>query len=145
MKPDSLTSRLTELATKWRAEGARVDTFHATMGIGYKVCAEALEAELAAAPLVSPPGPTHFMDGGKPVCESMHSVDDDVMGVTCVACLRILSDRPFPLVDALMEATLEAKPAEAPAETLDDGWNHDDVCPCKECNTPDEPAPRSEP
>jgi rRNA maturation protein Nop10 len=40
--------RLTELVTQWKARGASIDTFHATMGIGYKACAEDLSALLTA-------------------------------------------------------------------------------------------------
>jgi hypothetical protein len=39
---------LEALVAKWRNEGAVKDTFHATMGIGWKVCADDLEAALAA-------------------------------------------------------------------------------------------------
>jgi hypothetical protein len=44
----ALTLLTTTLIAKWRAEGARVDTFHATMGTGYKACAEELESQVAA-------------------------------------------------------------------------------------------------
>ena len=40
--------RLQALAAKWQAEGAQLDTFHATMGVGYQVCGEQLAALLAA-------------------------------------------------------------------------------------------------
>lgn len=40
----ALHATLTTLAATWRAEGARCDTFHATMGIGWKACATELEA-----------------------------------------------------------------------------------------------------
>lgn len=40
---------LIALVEKWRAKGAEIDTFHATMGIGFKACAD----ELAAALLLS--------------------------------------------------------------------------------------------
>lgn len=39
--------QLKELIATWRARGASIDTFHATMGSGYKVCADELEAALA--------------------------------------------------------------------------------------------------
>lgn len=56
MTPNPLTSRLTELVAQWRARAAVVDTFHATMGTGYKACAEELETLVAAlGPLVEPP------------------------------------------------------------------------------------------
>lgn len=38
---------LRALVEKWRAEGARKDSFHATMGIGWKACADELAAYLA--------------------------------------------------------------------------------------------------
>jgi hypothetical protein len=47
---DDARARLTEvtrLVTAWRAEGARCGTFHATMGSGWKACADALAAVLA--------------------------------------------------------------------------------------------------
>lgn len=34
------------LVERWRAEAARIDRVHATMGIGYHVCADELEAAL---------------------------------------------------------------------------------------------------
>lgn len=34
------------LVQRWRDEAARKDSFHATMGIGWKVCAKELEAAL---------------------------------------------------------------------------------------------------
>lgn len=37
---------LRALSGQWRAEGARIDAFHATMGTGYKVCAAELDAAL---------------------------------------------------------------------------------------------------
>ncbi len=40
---------------KWRAEGRRLDTFHATMGSGWKACADELAAILAADPLPAAP------------------------------------------------------------------------------------------
>lgn len=47
--PMSLTPEreaLRQLVEKWKAEGAAKDTFHATMGIGWKACAKDLEALL---------------------------------------------------------------------------------------------------
>ncbi len=41
------TERLTALVEQWKAEGTRIDTFHATMGTGYHVCAEHLAAALS--------------------------------------------------------------------------------------------------
>jgi hypothetical protein len=41
---------LRELVEKWREEGARIDTFHATMGTGYTACADALAAVIAGIP-----------------------------------------------------------------------------------------------
>lgn len=46
--PSPPTPDLETLIAKWRAEGARCDSFHATMGTGYHVCADAL-ADLVAA------------------------------------------------------------------------------------------------
>ena len=40
---------LTALVGRWRREGARCDSFHATMGAGWKACADELEAALAGA------------------------------------------------------------------------------------------------
>ena len=37
---------LHSLVERWRQKGAQIDSFHATMGIGYKVCANELEAAL---------------------------------------------------------------------------------------------------
>jgi len=34
------------LVETWRAEGSRLDSAHATMGIGWRVCADELEAAL---------------------------------------------------------------------------------------------------
>jgi hypothetical protein len=41
---------LRALSEKWRAKAAQIDTFHATMGTGYKACADELDAALAALP-----------------------------------------------------------------------------------------------
>ena len=41
-----MTEALRALIVKWRANGARIDGFHATMGIGWKVCADELAAAL---------------------------------------------------------------------------------------------------
>lgn len=41
-----LREALEGLIAKWRAEGARIDTFHATMGTGWKVCADNLRLTL---------------------------------------------------------------------------------------------------
>lgn len=38
---------LLAIAKKWRAEGLHLDKFHCTMGIGWKTCADELEAEVA--------------------------------------------------------------------------------------------------
>ena len=43
---DALQARIAQLPEQWRGEGARIDTFHATMGTGYKVCADQLAAAL---------------------------------------------------------------------------------------------------
>ncbi len=40
---------LAELPAKWRAEAARIDSFHATMSRGWKQCADELEAALLSA------------------------------------------------------------------------------------------------
>lgn len=40
-------SAATKLVEKWRAEAARINSFHATMGTGYTVCADALDQCLA--------------------------------------------------------------------------------------------------
>lgn len=42
------TSGVTLLAliSRWRREAAQIDSFHATMGTGYKVCANQLEEVL---------------------------------------------------------------------------------------------------
>jgi hypothetical protein len=74
---------------------------------------DAREGRPAAAREGAEEPPTHFMDGGKPVCEAMQPFGDDTEDITCVACLRVLSDRPFPAVDRLMEAVLEVEPAGA--------------------------------
>jgi hypothetical protein len=34
---------LRHLVKRWRSQGAVTDTFHATMGVGYKACAKELE------------------------------------------------------------------------------------------------------
>jgi hypothetical protein len=47
------------LIDKWQREGAIKDTFHATMGIGWKVCAEELSAVLASVP--PPPQDDEFI------------------------------------------------------------------------------------
>ena len=49
-----MNEQLEALIAKWRAEGARCDSFHATMGIGFKKCADELDAALAAAQASSP-------------------------------------------------------------------------------------------
>jgi hypothetical protein len=49
-------ARLQELVEEWRREAARLDSVHATMGIGYKVCAHALAACLAAEGEAEPQG-----------------------------------------------------------------------------------------
>lgn len=41
-----LREALEGLIAKWREEGARIDTFHATMGTGWKVCADNLRLTL---------------------------------------------------------------------------------------------------
>lgn len=41
---------LTALIEKWRAQGRHIDSFHATMGSGYKACADELAAALAVSP-----------------------------------------------------------------------------------------------
>lgn len=50
---DSHALALRALIHKWRAKGAEVDTYHATMGIGYKACAYELEDLLS-----DPPSPS---------------------------------------------------------------------------------------
>ena len=45
------TARIGQIAQKWRATGAGIDTCHATMGRGWKACADQL-ADL----LIDPPG-----------------------------------------------------------------------------------------
>ncbi len=48
-QPSNLPAKpldLHKLIEKWRYQGAMIDTFHATMGVGYKVCADELEAIL---------------------------------------------------------------------------------------------------
>jgi hypothetical protein len=47
--------RLSNLVAQWKARGASIDTFHATMGIGYKACAEDLSALLTALEGAEPP------------------------------------------------------------------------------------------
>ena len=37
---------LEELVQRWRTAGARLDTVHATMGMGWKACADELDALL---------------------------------------------------------------------------------------------------
>lgn len=37
-----------DLIQQWREKGASCDTFHATMGVGWKTCADELEACLSA-------------------------------------------------------------------------------------------------
>jgi hypothetical protein len=37
------SSPLWSLVKQWRREAAQIDSFHATMGTGYKVCANQLE------------------------------------------------------------------------------------------------------
>jgi hypothetical protein len=44
----TLRSRLRWLEGQWRAKGSGMDAFHATMGIGWKSCADDLAAPLAA-------------------------------------------------------------------------------------------------
>ena len=43
---DAREAALRSLVEHWRARAAVTDTFHATMGIGWKVCATELEALL---------------------------------------------------------------------------------------------------
>jgi hypothetical protein len=44
--PDRLTDQIAQLVEKWRREGAMYDAFHATMGTGWKACADELAALL---------------------------------------------------------------------------------------------------
>lgn len=39
---------LRALVEQWRTKGAQIDAFHATMGVGYKACADELESLLSA-------------------------------------------------------------------------------------------------
>lgn len=39
---------LEELVQRWRTAGARLDTVHATMGMGWKACADELDSLLVA-------------------------------------------------------------------------------------------------
>jgi len=43
----ALVEGIQRLIEEWRQEAAIKDSFHATMGIGWKVCADELEARLA--------------------------------------------------------------------------------------------------
>lgn len=45
---------LAQLVERWRAEGLQINSFHATMGTGYTVCADELEALLSTAPPATP-------------------------------------------------------------------------------------------
>lgn len=40
-------TQIEQLVEKWRAKGVATDTFHATMGVGWKTCAQELEDALA--------------------------------------------------------------------------------------------------
>ena len=44
---ERLLNKLAAMVGRWKAEGARIDTFHATMAIGFKTCASELDALLA--------------------------------------------------------------------------------------------------
>jgi hypothetical protein len=46
-------AELEALIAKWRNEAAAKDSFHATMGVGWKACANDLEALLARAPMIA--------------------------------------------------------------------------------------------
>jgi hypothetical protein len=47
---DALRAQLTALEAKWRQTGLNYDTFHATMGVGYKACAEEVAQILKGQP-----------------------------------------------------------------------------------------------
>jgi hypothetical protein len=43
----ALQQALAALVAQWRENGAHIDAVHATMGVGYKACADQLAAVLA--------------------------------------------------------------------------------------------------
>lgn len=58
---------LDQLIKRWLAESAQIATYHATMGTGYKDCADQLAAALRAA--VPPPAPEKLLKRYLPVTE----------------------------------------------------------------------------
>ncbi len=50
MDTSQITKQLEHLRDKWRAKAATTDTFHATMGIGWKQCADELDTLLSVQP-----------------------------------------------------------------------------------------------
>ncbi len=81
MTAPSSHAALKQLVETWRQEGARIDTFHATMGSGYKVCADELDAALAALPAQENVVRWHTDDLGDLVCP--HGVATDVHCCNC--------------------------------------------------------------
>ena len=104
------------LVPLWREKAAQLDAVHATMGIGYKVCANELAEALAAA-LAQPQdeGPTEHCD----MCSELITAGAPTI---CDPCYTELC-RCF--VAARLEAAVAAPPDEPPAKDR-----------CSECGEP---------